>query len=532
MADDRVNILMVDDQPNNLMALEAMLEGAGLNLVKADSGLKALKSLLDEDFAVILLDVQMPGLDGFETATLIREREKSRHTPIIFVTALSRSDTNVFKGYSLGAVDYLFKPIVPEILRSKVSVFVDLFRKTEEIKKQSRELQRVIRQNELILKAAAEGVLGVDQQGQLTFINPSGGRLIGRTSEEAIGQHVHDLLHPNLEDGTPACDIEHCGIISSLSGDTIFECEDDVFYKNDLSSFPAEYSFSPIREEQGARTGGVFTFRDVTERRAAAAAIENERLYREAQAANQAKDDFLATLSHELRTPMTSILGWVQLLRMGTPDPEELTSALETIETSARVQARLIDDMLDVSRIILGKFRLEMKPMAIASVVDSAVETVRPTAEARGIHMITSIDRAPSRVLGDQNRLQQVLWNLLSNAIKFSDSGGTVEVTLTIEGSRANLVVADQGQGISPALLPFVFEKLRQAEGIKSHGGLGLGLAIARHIVDLHGGEIRAESEGEGKGARFIVNLPLEAEQEAGATPPVAVQQGQALQPN
>jgi len=510
MADDRVNVLMVDDQPNNLLALDAMLEGAGLNLVRADSGLKALKSLLDHDFAVILLDVQMPELDGFETATLIREREKSRHTPIIFVTALSRSDTNVFKGYSLGAVDYLFKPIVPEILRSKVSVFVDLFRKTEEIKLQASELLKLSRQNQLILEAAAEGVLGVDNEGKLTFLNPAAARMIGRDREEVSGHSIHDFLHPVREDGTRPCEPETCGIVTALASDSIFECESDCFIRTDGSSFPSEFTFSPIRDEQGQKTGGVFTLRDVTERRAAAAAVENERLYREAQAANQAKDDFLATLSHELRTPMTSILGWVQLLRMGTPDPEELTSALETIEMSARVQARLIDDMLDVSRIILGKFRLDMKPIHIATVVDSATETVRPNAESRGVHLITSIDRAPATVVGDPNRLQQVIWNLLSNAIKFSDTGGTVEITLEFIESQARLTVSDEGQGISPALLPFVFEKLRQAEGIKSHGGLGLGLAIARHIVDLHGGEIRAESEGEGKGARFIVTLPTE----------------------
>ncbi|HXI11496.1 MAG TPA: ATP-binding protein [Thermoanaerobaculia bacterium] len=518
MADDRVNVLMVDDQPNNLLALDAMLEGAGLNLVRADSGLKALKSLLDQDFAVILLDVQMPELDGFETATLIREREKSRHTPIIFVTALSRSDTNVFKGYSLGAVDYLFKPIVPEILRSKVSVFVDLFRKTEEIKHQSNELLKLSRQNQLILEAAAEGVLGVDSEGKTTFLNPAAGRMTGRALEEISGHPIHDFLHPVGEDGKTTCDPESCGILTALAADAIFEFESDCFIRADGSSFPSEFSFSPIRDDAGHKTGGVFTFRDVTERRAAAAAVENERLYREAQAANQAKDDFLATLSHELRTPMTSILGWVQLLRMGTPDPEELTSALETIETSARVQARLIDDMLDVSRIILGKFRLDMKPLQLATIVDSATETVRPNAESRGIHLITSIDRSPATIVGDPNRLQQVIWNLLSNAIKFSETGATVEIALEFNDSRARLSVSDEGQGISPALLPYVFEKLRQAEGIKSHGGLGLGLAIARHIVDLHGGEIRAESDGEGKGARFIVTLPTESHETAALT--------------
>lgn len=504
-----VNVLLVDDQPNNLMALEAMLEGSGLNLIRADSGVKALKALLDDDFAVILLDVQMPGLDGFETATLIREREKSRHTPIIFVTALSRSDTNVFKGYSLGAVDYLFKPIVPEILRSKVAVFVELFRKTEEVRAQTGELRRLIRQNDLILKAVAEGVLGVDLQGHASFINPAAAKMTGRSLEDVTGRNIHDILHPIKSDGTLVCDPAACSIPDALSSEALFDCEDAVFYRKDETAFPVEYCFSPMRDQEGVMTGAVITFRDVTEKRAAAAAMEHERLYREAQAANQAKDDFLATLSHELRTPMTSILGWVQLLRMGEPDPEELVAALETIETSARIQARLIDDMLDVSRIVLGKFRLELKPVQMTTIVDHAVETVRPAAEARGIHLLTAIDRTPAETRGDPNRLQQVVWNLLSNAIKFSDAGGTVEIKLEVGSSELRLSVTDQGQGIGPGLLPYVFERLRQADSGKSHGGLGLGLAIARHIVDLHGGTIHAVSEGEGKGATFTVTLPL-----------------------
>ena len=279
MPGQAVNVLLVDDQPNNLMALEAMLEGSGLNLIRAESGVKALKALLDDDFAVILLDVQMPGLDGFETATLIREREKSRHTPIIFVTALSRSDTNVFKGYSLGAVDYLFKPIVPEILRSKVSVSSMLFR--------NRECGPILRscdassQNDLILKAAAEGVLGVDLKGKRTFVNPAAARMTGRSLEEVIGRDVHDISHPKRKEGTPVCDPASCSIQEAFATQALFDCDDELFFREDESSFPVEYCFSPMRDEEGVMTGAVVTFRDVTEKRAAAAATEHERLYRE-----------------------------------------------------------------------------------------------------------------------------------------------------------------------------------------------------------------------------------------------------------
>lgn len=194
--DERVNILLVDDQPNNLLALESILAEGGQNLVKAHSGRAALRHLLETDFAVILLDVQMPEMDGFETAGLVRQRDRSHDTPIIFLTALSRSETNVFRGYELGAVDYIFKPFHPEILRSKVNVFVELFRKREALKRQTHELARVIRQNELILNAAAEGILGVNLDAVTTFVNPAAERMIGRYDTEVVGRELHSLVHP------------------------------------------------------------------------------------------------------------------------------------------------------------------------------------------------------------------------------------------------------------------------------------------------------------------------------------------------
>src|SRR5256714_5295726 len=195
-AEEKVNILLVDDQPNNLLALETILDEMGQNLVRADSGNRALKHLLDREFAVILLDVQMPDLDGFETATLIRERERSRDTPIIFLTAMERSETNVFRGYELGAVDYIFKPFHPDILRSKVNVFVQLYRQRAKLRKQAHELARVIKQNELILNAAAEGVLGIDLHGVATFANPAAARMLGVFADDIVGHDIHSLVHP------------------------------------------------------------------------------------------------------------------------------------------------------------------------------------------------------------------------------------------------------------------------------------------------------------------------------------------------
>ena len=235
---------------------------------------------------------------------------------------------------------------------------------------------------------------------------------------------------------------------------------------------------------------------------------------KQAEEANRTKDEFLATLSHELRTPLNAILGWVQVLRTGKLDPAAGARALETIERNARSQAQLIADLLDVSRIITGKLRLDFKPVELRRIIDSALETVRPAADAKGILLDISIGPLASPVLGDADRLQQVIWNLLSNAIKFTPRAGRVEVRLREEGGNAVIRVSDSGIGIRPDFLPYVFDRFRQAEGsiTRTHGGLGLGLSIVRHLIELHGGTAEVDSAGEGEGATFTVRLPLRAE--------------------
>jgi PAS domain S-box-containing protein len=508
--DEKVNILLVDDQPNNLLALESILAGTEQNLVAVGSGRQALKALLEREFAVILLDVQMPELDGFETARLIRLRDKSRDTPIIFLTALSHNEENVYRGYELGAVDYIFKPINAEVLRAKVGVFVELFRKTQRIRQQAQALVRLSRQNELILNAAAEGVFGVDLDGAATFVNPAAARMIGRRVPEIVGREIHGVLHPRFP-GVTTCTIPDCALFLAVHGERVRDEIEDTFFREDGRSFPVEFCASPMDDDEGKTIGSVITFRDVTEKRAAAVAAENERRYREAEAQNRAKDNFLATLSHELRTPMTSTLGWVQFLRTGDYTQDELREALHMIETSARLQKRLIDDMLDVSRIVLGKFQVELRPTHLSEVVEAAVITARPDAVERGVRLTSNFNgaRESDEVAADAARLQQVIGNILSNAIKFTDAGKSVELRLERLDDHMRILVSDQGIGIEPGFLPHVFERLRQAEGAGNRSGLGLGLAIARHIVDLHHGDIVAESEGLGKGARFTVTLPI-----------------------
>jgi signal transduction histidine kinase len=256
--------------------------------------------------------------------------------------------------------------------------------------------------------------------------------------------------------------------------------------------------------------------------RRAALAIDNARLYMETQEASRLKDDFLATVSHELRTPLNAILGWSRMLRTNRFDAETAAQALETIERNAKAQAQLIEDLLDVSRIITGKLRLEIRPVEPVAVINAAIDAVRPAADAKHVHMETVLDPWAGIVSGDADRLQQVLWNLLSNAIKFTPKDGSVQIRLERVNSHVEITVSDTGQGIAPEFLPFVFDRFRQADSTltRAHGGLGLGLAIVRHLVEMHGGTVDAASEGENRGASFTVTLPLRSIQHQEQEPP------------
>src|SRR6185503_6287957 len=248
---------------------------------------------------------------------------------------------------------------------------------------------------------------------------------------------------------------------------------------------------------------------DISQRKAAEA--ETERLYRQAEESSRLKEEFLATISHELRTPLSAILGWARMLRLGQLSPDNTAKALDTIERNARAQAQLIDDLLDVSRIITGKLRMDVRPSDPNSFIDAAVEAVRPAADAKGVRVQKVMDTASVSIPGDPVRLQQVVWNLLSNAIKFTPRGGRVQIRSERVNSHLEIVVSDTGQGISSDFLPHVFDRFRQADQKTSrlHGGMGLGLSIVRHLVELHGGTVSATSGGEGQGATFTVTLPI-----------------------
>lgn len=537
-----VNVLMVDDHPENLIALEAILGDLGQNLVKAHSGEEALRCLLHQEFAVILLDVQMPGMDGFETATLIRQRERSRNTPIIFITAFNTSDDFMVKGYSLGAVDYLFKPINPAVLTSKVSVFADLFRKTFEVERQAAqlaaingELKRSEERFRLLSRCSPVGIFLMDTVGCYTYANPSCQAICGFTVQQNWQTDWTNNIHP--EEREKVLTDWSAAISKGQAYSDEFRIE-----TGDNTLKWVHVRTSPMLSDRGDLLGHVGTIEDITDRKQAEAArdqiIREQAARQQAEAANRMKDEFLAIVSHELRTPLNSILGWSQLLLNRKLDESTIARALETIERNARSQAQLIEDILDVSQIIRGKLRLAMQPLSIIPIIESVIETVQPLASNKSIQIECQFDTTVGKVYADAERLKQIIWNLLSNAIKFTDENGQVTVKLSrvkqddetqddetsIDSplpekltsppetfEYAQIQIIDTGIGISADFLPYVFDRFRQADSTttRPYGGLGLGLAIVRHLVEQHRGTIRADSEGEGKGATFTVALPL-----------------------
>jgi PAS domain S-box-containing protein len=335
----------------------------------------------------------------------------------------------------------------------------------------------------------------LDPEGYITSWNTGAYNIKGYEAQEIIGQHFSRFYPPEaLAKNWPAYELE----VAKREG----RFEDEGWrVRKDGSLFWANVVITALYDETGTHIGFAKVTRDLTERRRTESIEE----------ANRRMNDFLAMVSHELRTPLNAMLGWVRLLRSGRLDPETFDRGLETIERNTLSQAKLIEDLLDVSRIVSGKLRLSVEPLDVEPVLKAAVDSVRLAAEAKGIRLHLVADSTAGLVLGDRERLQQVVWNLLSNAIKFTPKGGKVSIELTRVDSSIELTVSDTGRGISPDFLPHVFERFRQADASTSrkHGGLGLGLAIVWYLVESHGGTVRAESEGEGKGAAFVVRLPI-----------------------
>jgi hypothetical protein len=511
-----VSILLVDDHAENLLALSAILDAPGRELVQAASGREALGALRQRDFAVILVDINMPGMDGFEFASRIRQRLASAPTPIIFITAES-DETHRLRAYALGAVDYILAPIRPEIVRAKVAVFVELHRKTAENRRQAEQLRQAEEQlrrraeaqlretharlQQVIDSVADYAIFSLDASGRIATWNAGAARLFLYEETEALGRDVAMLLeHPHLS----VAQRQRAAAEGRAEIDAWFLRKDGTrFYGNDV--------VTPLAGPGGSLTGFSKVTRDITDRRRAEEAMRQQA--NELADANRLKDEFLAILSHELRTPLNAIIGWAHVLLDRPVDAQTARRGIEAIARNGRAQLDLVNDILDVSRFVTGKFRMEMAPLDLRTVADAAFETGQTAAHAKGILLEHQAVSSGVPVNGDAARLQQVVWNLVSNAVKFTRQGGRVRLEIGAAGPFAWLRVQDNGAGIPADFLPHVFDRFRQGDSStsRSAGGLGLGLAIVKHIVELHGGTVSAESAGTGRGATFTVRLPLAA---------------------
>jgi signal transduction histidine kinase/response regulator RpfG family c-di-GMP phosphodiesterase len=545
MGDDKVSILIVDDKPDKVLALEVLLEELGQNIVRAYSGREALRCILQREFAVILLDVNMPGMDGFETAAMIRQRPSTRHVPIIFVTAFG-DEAYTHRGYSLGAVDYIQTPVVPEVLKTKVGVFVELYRKSAQVQRQTESLRRRAAQMQKLAAAAvainsalsiermlqtitdtARDIVGAHQAITLFVASTTDGPEPGRPITEAVASYSDKYAEWRPRklrlDAIAGTVVARSRAATRMTVAELHDHPDWNIVRNaDIPPVVGGMLAAPLTGRDGSNLGviylsdrydGEFTSDDeavLTQlAQMASIAIENT-IYAAERETNRIKDEFLSTLSHELRTPLNAILGWTQLLRLD-PQQDEFMHGLEVIERNARAQAKLIEDLLDVSRITTGKLRLATRPLRFSGVVDAAIDAIRPLATEKQLHLSWAGPSCTDTVAGDPDRLQQVVWNLLSNAVKFTPDSGRVDVQLDEINGQLRLRVADTGKGINPAFLPHVFDRFRQADSssTRSHGGLGIGLTIVRHIVQLHGGSVHADSPGEGRGATFTIMLPV-----------------------
>ncbi len=374
------------------------------------------------------------------------------------------------------------------------------------------------------LGSIADGVVAADRDGRVTLVNAVAEALTGVRAADAVGRPLGEVFRAVDEESREPVSVP---VQKALAERTVFELPPRTVVVSRAGEVrPVGGAAAPIRGPGDAPLGVVLVFHDVTERRRIEAerakVLAMEQAARtEAEQASRAKDEFIATVSHELRTPLNAVLGWARLLRSGRLDASAAARAVEAIERSAGTQAQIVDDLLDVARFIRGELRLDVRPVDLASVVEAAADTVRPAAAAKNIALTFALPPGGAPARGDPGRLQQVMWNLLSNAIKFTSSGGRVEVRLERREGAVRVEVADSGVGIPPDFLPHVFERFRQADqsSTRRHGGLGLGLAIVRHLVEAHGGIVSVESPGAGKGATFAVSLPIPAPPSQSPTP-------------
>lgn len=511
MSEPRVIILHVDDNEANRYIVNRILQNAGFTVVEAATGAAGLKAVAEHQPALVILDVKLPDIGGFEVCRQIKANSETAFIPVLHLSASFIQSQDKAEGLDGGADAYLAQPVEPIELLATVRSLLRIRRAEEAALSSAREWQTTF-------DSINDSVCLVDPEGIILRCNRAMIQLFCKPAHEILGCVHHELMGAELGIGDGAC----------------FRRAKETHQRQVLEFQSTERWFAktidPVLDEHGTLTGAVFILSDITERKRASALLQeqNERLNRlmvslqqqteEAQQANRIKDEFLAVLSHELRSPLNPILGWAKILQTSQQDAAKTQYALETIERNAKLQAQLIEDLLDVSRILQGKLSLNTVPVGLTFTIKAALEIVRLAAEAKSIQIKTIFEPNVGQVLGDSGRLQQVVWNLLSNAIKFTSQGGRVEVRLermnevdTHPSEYTQITISDTGRGISADFLPYVFDYFRQADGTTTRrfGGLGLGLAIVRHLVELHGGTVQAASPGEGQGATFTVKFPL-----------------------
>jgi PAS domain S-box-containing protein len=514
---DRAKVLVVDDMPQNLVAFEAILDDAGIEVVQAASARDALHAVLRDEFAAILLDVHMPDMDGFETAALIRRRPLSAHTPILFLTAYG-SETQTVRAYSLGAVDFIQTPVNPDILRAKIGVFADLFRKRAEVKRQAERLreaeellrhqaENALRESEgrfsVLCTSAPVAIFQLDAAGHCVYVSPLWQATTGQAPAAAQGLGWVEAIGPGASDSVVA------SWRAAIAEGRDWTHEQAIIRHTDGERRWLYVKASPILADQGRPVGHVGVVEDVTARKQT-----EEHLIQ----ADRRKDEFLAMLGHELRNPLAAIGNAVLVAR--TPGLENRREwSLQVIKRQVEQLSKLIDDLMDVSRVRLGKIELRRDHIELTQVLSRAIDAVQPHVDERRQRLEVSLPNESPAVIADPTRLEQVFVNLLSNASKYSHDEGSIFVTVTAGAADVVVRVRDEGVGLEPGMAARIFDLFVQAHTSldRAKGGLGIGLSLARRLTELHGGTIVATSEGLGRGSEFIVTLPL-------ATSPSAVQ--------
>jgi two-component system, sensor histidine kinase and response regulator len=497
-----VSVLLVDDGLAKRLSLKAILVPLGYPVVEADSGIAALRCLLDADFAVILLDVHMPGMDGFETAALIRQRTQSEMTPIIFMTAFGTDEIVQTDRYVQGAVDFIFAPVAPDELRAKVSVFASLFMRARALAAQAREVQTSADRLRLLTDAAPIGIFHTDSQNRYIYTNPPWTEITGISGGDAAGQRWDTIVGSE----------QRAELVAEDALDqTEFSRRFELAHPGERSRVVLVTS-KATHDRDGAIDGWVGTLADVTAEAGAEAAMSNAR--DEATEASHLKSDFLANMSHEIRTPMNGVIGMTDLLLETKLDARQRDYA-QTVRNSGEALLTIINDILDFSKVEAGKLELEDVRFSPRTIVEGVVDLLAPTAQAKGYEVVLAIEHGvPAGISGDPGRLRQVLTNLIGNAIKFTSSGEiVVRVQMPAQAQTAPVLrfeVSDTGDGIAPKSLATVFDPFVQADTSTSrkYGGTGLGLAISSHLVSLMGGTFGASSElGTGSTFWFTIGL-------------------------